>query len=798
MEEQVRAPSSPDFGTLLRQHRLAAGLSQEALAERARMSTNGIGALERGYRRTPQRETLELLAGALALDGDQRRLFEAAAARSSTHRRQGGGSVTVGPWPGSDAANLPLALTSFFGRETELREVAALVRGHRLVTLTGSGGIGKTQTALRVAREYGERTANGVRFVALSPVGKPSLVTPAIASALGAQELPDRSVLETLLAHLSDKTLLLVLDNCEHVIDEVSAVAGALLASCPQIRVLATSREPLRTAGERIYRLPSLSTQEAVALFTDRALAVDHRFAADNENPRALSEICRHLDGIPLAIELAAARVAFLPVKALSERLNERFRILSGGVRAALPRHQTMWATINWSYDLLSEQERRLFDRLSIFSGGWTLDAAEAVASDEALSVAEIFDTLWSLAEKSLVVADFSEENPRYAMLESTRLFAVQNLAQTGAKNDLARRHAEWAATLGDGAAAAAGTMGAPLPYELELELDNARAALDWALSSREISLAARIACGFSVAWRTNRGYSEPRGWLESVLAARAWRGLAAVSFAMRRVEAARRALALGSEGDTNDAALGLYQMSIGLLQAGRLEEAEDVNARALRICEGGEPTPSAVAATLDVRGTIASMRGHIEDARQYYNRALSVATDVGDEFDAIVVRGNIGELEFKDGRSEKALELAEAALAASRRVCWKYREVTALLNVTAYRLALGRIDEARSAANDTLSLARGTHPIFVTTAIQHSAAVAALGGDASRAARLFGYVDAWYQSHEITRYTTEQRTYEILLAALHEKLLESEVASLAAQGARLSEEEAVTEALSP
>ncbi|MGC2406034.1 MAG: helix-turn-helix domain-containing protein, partial [Candidatus Cybelea sp.] len=370
VEDEGRTVGSPEFGTLLRSFRLTAGLSQEALAERAGMSAHGIRALERGYRRTPQRGTLVLLSGALALSDEQQQELEVAAARWVLLRDGRKASVTVGPWPDRLTSNLPLSLASFVGRERELDEIATLVREHRLVTLTGSGGVGKTQTALQVATALGD--ANAAWFVGLAPISDPSLIPAAIASALHVQEVPTRPLLETLLEYLKNKTLLLILDNCEHVVVQAATVADALLANCPRVRILATSREPLRAGGEQVYRIPSLNLVDSTALFSDRARAVDHRFALTDDNGPAVAELCRRLDGIPLAIELAAARVDSLSITTLLERLEARFRVLAGGERTALPRQQTMRATIDWSYDLLSSPEQRVFERLSIFAGGCT------------------------------------------------------------------------------------------------------------------------------------------------------------------------------------------------------------------------------------------------------------------------------------------------------------------------------------------------------------------------------------------------------------------------------------------
>jgi predicted ATPase/transcriptional regulator with XRE-family HTH domain/Tfp pilus assembly protein PilF len=811
-ENEVRVASMLDFGALLRHHRLAAGLSQQALAERAGMSSDGISALERGHRRTPQRETIALLAGALSLRGDQRRDFEVAAARSGLSRRQS-----------ADAGSLPLSLTSFVGRDDVVAEVTALVRAHRLVTLTGVGGIGKTQTALRVGAAFND--GNAVRFVALAPVDG-ALVVSATAFAVGVQEVPNRPLLETLLAFLKNKSFLLILDNCEHVVADAASVAGALLAGCPHLRILATSREPLKAAGEQSYRLPSLgvppmeavhrigaadaATYGAIALFLDRARAADHRFALTDENAPLVVELCGRLDGIPLAIELAAARVNLISLEALTQRLDERLRILTGGERIALPRQQTMRATIEWSYELLSSAEQRLFERLSVFVGGCTLAAAEAIATGAELDAIDVVELLSSLAEKSLVVADLERREPRYRLLESTRAFAVEKLASNGEPVVLMRRHAQWAAELADHARSLGSTMSTESwVREFEPELENARAAIDWAIAAGEMTLAASIACGFTGAWYMNHGHAEPRRWLEAVLpridpavdpalAARVWRTLSTVTFGTRRVEAAQRACDLDAPfNDIGRDVANLYQISTGLLQAGRVEDAEAFNDRALRLCHEHALTRSRrYAAALDTRARIAGVRERIDEARHYYAEALSLMTALGDEHEAILIRINMGELEYRSGRFDRALEFADAAVAAARRVRSRHREITALANLTAYRLARGDMEGARANGREALLLSREAPPLEITIAIQHLATVAARSGDAASAARLCGYVDAWYRNEGCQRELTEQRSYELLRAALHEKLGDGELAVFTEQGARFSEEQAVAKAL--
>lgn len=806
MEEVERAFGSSDFGALLRHHRLAAGLSQEALAERAHMSINGISALERGYRRTPQRETLGLLAGALALSEEQRRAFEAAASSSAT-RTAGKPSITVGPWPG---AGLPLALTSFVGREAELKEIVALTRDYRLVTLTGSGGVGKTQTALRVAAALSEESETPIRFVALAAV-RPGLVAATLASAVGVQEIPGRPLLETLAATLRNRTMLLILDNCEHVIAEAAAVGDTLLGACSQLRILATSREPLRTAGERTYRLPSLGETDALALFVDRARAVDHRFTINGENVEILRDVCRRLDGIPLAIELAAARINLLSVRALSERLDERFRILSGGERTALPRQQTMHATIDWSYNLLAPSEQRLFERMAIFVGGCTLEGAEAVVADSLLDARDVFDLLSSLTEKSLVVADVEFSTSRYRLLESTSAFALEKLRERGEQPELARRHALWIADVAARVRQTSRTMPiVPWLREFEPELDNAHSAMEWALSNADYAIATRIAAGFPWIWSMSRGQAEPRRWLEAVLprldettdpivAAHLWRARSWLTFAAHRIEAAERSLEFDRVcGDVFGEVVSLYQITAGLLESGRIEEAQRVSDRALQLCRENDLVRSRrYAWCLDVAARLAVHRGRSDEARHLYGQALAVMVATGDEFDATAIRQNMGELEFSVGNFAQALEHAETSLTAARRAHSQHREISALTNSAACRLALGDLDGARLTAAEALALARDAQPLDAAVSIQHLATVAARRGDARRAARLLGYVDGWYRREGCERDVTERHTHAMLTEALRAQLSESEFDAFAAEGTALSEEQATTEASS-
>jgi predicted ATPase/DNA-binding SARP family transcriptional activator len=356
-----------------------------------------------------------------------------------------------------DATNLPHQRTSLIGRETEIADIVRILGESRLVTVTGAGGVGKTRTALAVGEALVENTQGGVWFIELAPLMQGSLIASAVARVFNLQESAGRPVLETLLAYLKGKSPLLILDNCEHVIEDAAALADGLLRECPQLRVLATSREPLRIAGEQSLRLPSLrvprrpdsmivsasgaAEYSAVALFVQRAEAADRGFLITDENAPAVAEICRQLDGIPLAIELAASRTKVLSPRQLRERLDERFRILTRGRRDALPRHRTMRALIDWSYDLLDDRERALFRRLAIFLDTFALEGAVAVGAGEDLDELGVFEALASLVDKSLVQAEPDGDLLRYRLLESTRAYATEKLANAGERELIASRH---------------------------------------------------------------------------------------------------------------------------------------------------------------------------------------------------------------------------------------------------------------------------------------------------------------------------------------------------------------------
>ena len=424
--------------------------------------------------------------------------------------------------------NLPVHLTSFFGREREVAEIARSLGRKRLVTLVGSGGVGKTRASLQVAANLLDGSGDGVWFIELAPLESGAYLPATVAQSLSLGPLPDGDPLEHLVRMLKAKRMLLIFDNCEHIIDSAATVVAALLRGCPQIKVLASSRQALGISGEETFRLPSLEVPEqgiaagrpvardaircsAVALFVDRAHAVDKRFALTDDNAEVVSDVCRRLDGIALAIELAAARVKVLTPRQLRERLDERFGVLTGGSRDALPRQQTLRALIDWSYDLLSDAERKLFRQLGIFVNGFALEGAFAVGASPPSVEADTFDVLSSLIDKSLVLAEPSDDEFRYRLLESTRAYAYEKLVAAGERDACANRHARY---LRDRFAVAYERYRRTLrPADIDgllvVELDDVRSALDNALAGPDATLGGELLAQFRRAWGATGLYRE-------------------------------------------------------------------------------------------------------------------------------------------------------------------------------------------------------------------------------------------------------------------------------------------------
>ncbi len=511
------------FGRWLRHRRRELDLTQDELARQVGCARITIRKIEADQLR-PSRQLAELLAEHLGITADERQHFLRFA-------RKGEAEVI----PAAELhSNLPHPISTFIGREREIAEIRRRIGIYRLVTLTGAGGCGKSRLAIETARQVLDSFPDGVWFVAFAPLSDARLVDQTVASALGVHEDAGRPLLETLCACLARKRLLLIFDNCEHLIEECAYSADTLLKSCPRLHILATSRDALSIEGEAQYYVPCLSLpqqgtsarvdkldeSEAVRLFVDRGALVQPGFDLTDANSGSIAQICRRLDGMPLAIELAAARTKVLSVQHIAERLDDRFNLLIGGSRTALPRHQTLRATIEWSHELLPEATRMLFRRLSVLVGGFSQEAAQAVCSDAQLQVASVLAELSRLVDHSLVELAQSGKEERYRMLETIRAFAAEKLQASGEEQRFRNHHllyfTEWAEKLEP-------RLRGPDQIDgwdrMEIEHDNIRCAMEWSLSGGDSQLGLRLAGAEIWFWHPRGYYWEALKWLKSLLA---------------------------------------------------------------------------------------------------------------------------------------------------------------------------------------------------------------------------------------------------------------------------------------
>jgi non-specific serine/threonine protein kinase len=507
----------------------------------------------------------------------------------------------LGEGRGGVRTNLPAALTRFIGRENEIAQVQHALGANRLVTLTGSGGVGKTRLALEVAQKMSDFSKKsdifegGIWLVELAPLSDPALAPRSVVTTLGLIEGSGRPIIDILTDFLRSKKALLVLDNCEHLIEACAQLADTLLRACPDLTILATSREPLGIAGEAVYRLPSLTFPDphplppveemiafdAVRLFVERAGATGSGFVMTEHNASAVAEVCRRLDGIPLAIELASARASVMPVEQIAARLDDRFGLLTGGSRAALPRHKTLRALIDWSFDLLTTEERDLLARLSVFADGFTAEAAEAVADQPSA-----LDLLARLVDKSLSVADVCGEVARYRLLETIRQYAHDKLLSCGELERTRDRLLNYFLCLAERAEPELRRADQIRWLDrLEGELDNLRAALGWALDSdRHVEAGLRLATALLWFWHARDHKREGSDWLQRALAAEE-RTRGAVPLSPSRVLTRARALNAAS------LLMGMHR---------RLAEFKALAEEALMLARGlGEPGKHSVAFAL-------------------------------------------------------------------------------------------------------------------------------------------------------------------------------------------------------
>jgi len=555
--------------------------------------------------------------------------------------------------------NLPGQLTSFVGRVTELREIQAALEGTRLLTLTGAGGCGKTRLALQTAADTVDRYPDGIWWVELAPVLDPEQLGSALATALSVRPLSGQTPLEAAVSHLAEQRALIVLDNCEHLLEASAAAGEALLRGAPGVAILATSRAPLGVAGETSWRVPSLSLpaermhepveglaqSDAVRLFIERALKVRPNFSIGNDNAASVAGICHALDGIPLAIELAAARVRLMAVEEIATALADRFRLLTGGARGALPRQQTLRASVDWSYELLEEDERRLLRRLAVFTGGWTLDLAEEVTADEDLERVAVLDLLGSLVDRSLVVVEDGEPSTRYRLLETVRQYALDHLAKSPDEQPVRDRHRDSLLALAEEVEPhlAMADQHLWLP-KLAVEDPNLTSALEHAAQT-DPHKALRLAVALTFYWKLGGRFAAAEsGYAQALGAAPA--------------DAPLRARALWGRA---------YLMVYG----GGYEQAAEYAEEALELAEGAGDR-STMARALDAWGT-ATFSADPEDARRGLERSRALARESGDEWCAADATQILAWSYVWESRHQEALKTAEEVFPLIERM--GYRE---------------------------------------------------------------------------------------------------------------------------
>ncbi|MBI3661211.1 tetratricopeptide repeat protein [Candidatus Acetothermia bacterium] len=729
--------------------------------------------------------------------------------------------------------NLPKSWTSFIGRTREMAEIKQLltggVQGHtplRLLTLTGVGGCGKSRLALEVSTDLLEHYIDGIWLVELASIFDSNLVLQAVASTLGAREQAAQPLLATISDYLHAKQLLLVLDNCEHLVDTCAQLVRALLKTCPKLQILATSREPLGIIGETVWSVPSLTTPvpkpalnlkilmqfESVRLFIERARASETHFELTEENAFAVTQVCHQLDGIPLAIELAATRVRALPIEEIAERLNDRFQLLVGGNRAALARHQTLQATMDWSYQLLSEQEQALLRRLSVFSGGWTFEVAEKVCADEVVKPHEVLALMTHLVDKSLVVMEEKDEEGRYRLLETVRQYGHEKLLKSGEAEFIRNHHLDFCLRFAEEAEPK--LQGAEQKIwlnRLEVEHDNLRAALAWSLEGNN-----KVEAGLQLAgvlwrfWEVRGHFTEGRRWLEEALTKTPARTMA-------RAKALKGAGNLAIDQGDYTAARSLYQESL-IIQ------------REL----GDKP---GITASLNNLGNVAYMQGNYAEARSLYEESLAIKRELGDQRGIAISLGNLGnvareqedyvsarsfheesliikrELEDKRGIAFSLNNLGEVARAQGdyvsarsfheesliiKRELRDKQGITFSLNNLGYVVyAQGDYVAARAFYQESLSIQRElVDKQRIAESLQGLAGVDCAEGQCERATQLLAAAKSLRDAIDAVLEPAEQIEYDRIMATLRAGLGEEAFARVWAKGAAMTLQQAIEYAL--
>jgi predicted ATPase/DNA-binding CsgD family transcriptional regulator len=700
----------------------------------------------------------------------------------------------------------------------------------RLLTLTGVGGSGKTRFALEVARDLIEAYPDGVWLVGLAPLSEEILVPKAVAEALGVPERPQEPITHTLSEVLRDRQLLLVLDNCEHLLEAAALLVDALLDSCPWVRILATSREALGVEGEARWLVPPLSMPErgrtpsseqlegyeSVRLFVERARRRDPAFSLSPHNALTVAEVCRRLEGIPLAIELAAARAGTLSIEQILERLTDSLGLLTGGGRTAVPRQRTLKGTLDWSYNLLSEPERSLFGRLSVFAGGWTLEASEAVGSGEGVEEREVLDLLSGLVEKSLVVARGNDEGGvRYRLLEPVRQYALERLGESGETEAAKRAHARYFLALAEEAEPELlGPREAEWYERLEEEHDNIRAALSWSLEGANPELGLGLAGAIWWFWQRHGHLSEGLRWLDEGLArgagtsaitrAKALGGIGWLAYGhadLDRVkESATEGLRLSTEArlGSHHRALFLELLGIASWQEGDYERATKLAEESINLSREANDM-GVLANSLIELGTASVWRvGGQEQARAYYEEALAISRELGS---ASILRSCLdclGASHLIQRDPERALPFLEESAALCREAGDRTLLPLVVNDLGWVALFGGDLDRAEALHKESLALSKelggslGT-PIF----LEGLACDAGAKGEFEKAARLFGAAQVLREAWGVPLEPALRPLEEPYLVGARSQLDESTWSAVWEEGRAMSMEAAFEYALS-
>jgi predicted ATPase/DNA-binding CsgD family transcriptional regulator len=699
-----------------------------------------------------------------------------------------GGAESAPRVPERPPNNLPVELTSLVGREREIAEIGGLLagRGTRLLTLTGPGGSGKTRLAA-AASEVVEGFEDGAWWVGLAPLSEPALVPQAVARAVMVSEQPGVPLADTLAEYLREKELLLVLDNCEHLIDACAALAESLLRSCPGLKIVATSREALGVAGEVSWPVPPLSLpdpdssqpaealgrHEAVRLFVERARAAVPSFRLTEENAAFVARLCRRLEGIPLAIELAAARTRVLSVEQILERLGNSLGVLMGTVRSVPERQRTLRGALDWSYDLLDEQERVLFGRLSVFAGGWTLEAAEAVGATEGIEEEEVLDLLSALVDKSLVVAEGGPEGaPRYRMLEPVRSYAREKLEDSAEADAVRLRHASFFFALAEeGEPQLMGKRQGLWLSRLEREHDNLRAALRWALERGETGLGLGLSGALGEFWYVRGHWSEGRRWLEMALDSDTDAPEAARAKAL-----ARAGLMAWGQGD--------YERSISLTEEG------------LQLSRG-TGDDAAVAGTLRTLGLAEMHRGGLERATGLLEEAVALERESGNEGGVARSLSVLGLVAVARHDYDRALALYEEGVALARGAQDDFALNVSLTTGAFAHLGRGEPRRVRELCEEGFELSRRLKMALQTAIyLQVSALSAGSQGQALRLARLWGASETLRESIGSRLTPAERSLYEPHIAAARARANQDSWEMAWSEGRAMASDEAVEYAL--